>query len=77
MEQKATTCILVVCWHNTKAVHMLTTVHEGKMQCTNKTNRLTGEVIKKPDVVKDYNINMRLLWISGTVLPCFSSIILH
>ncbi len=42
-------------------VHLLSTVHEGKMIASNKINFRTNLAIEKPDIVMDYNKNMRLV----------------
>ena len=40
---------------------MLSTVHKGELRDTTKIDRQTGAVVKKPDVICDYKINMRLV----------------
>lgn len=53
--------MLAIRWHDKRAVHMLTTVHKGEMIPTGKVEYGTGNPILKPDVVLDYNVNMRLI----------------
>ena len=53
--------ILVIRWHDKREVHLLSTVHSGKMEYSGKTSWKTKEKIMKPDVVNDYNENMRLI----------------
>lgn len=52
--------ILCIWWHDKKEVHLLTTVHKGEMGVAGKTSWRTNQEIMKPDVVNDYNKNMRL-----------------
>lgn len=52
--------ILSMKWHDTRDVHMLTTIHEGKLIDTGKKER-TGENVKKPEAVLDYTKNLRLV----------------
>ncbi|KAK4318076.1 hypothetical protein Pmani_010902 [Petrolisthes manimaculis] len=53
--------LLAMKWHDKRPVHMLTTVHKGEMLDSGRVDRDTGNPILKPDVVFDYNINMRLV----------------
>ncbi|XP_050717184.1 piggyBac transposable element-derived protein 4-like [Eriocheir sinensis] len=53
--------VLAVNWHDKRDVTMLTTVHQGHMQDTDKEGHRTHERIRKPDAVIDYNGNMRLV----------------
>lgn len=53
--------VLAINWHDKRQVSMLTTLHHGHMVDTGKEDYRTQERIKKPDVVVDYNINMRLV----------------
>lgn len=52
--------ILVLQWTDKRQVLLLSTIHRGEMKATTKKDR-TGENILKPDVVSDYNINMRMI----------------
>lgn len=42
-------------------MNLLTTVHKGQPIATDKVDQCTGEKTKKPDVVVDYNVNMRVV----------------
>lgn len=53
--------MLALAWQDKRQVKMLSTVHRGDMVNTAKKDRRTGETVKKPDAVVDYNINMRLV----------------
>lgn len=56
--------IAVLRWNDTtktkkeKMVSMLSTIHTGEMKDTTKRDRKTNLVIKKPDVIVDYNTTM-------------------
>jgi hypothetical protein len=53
--------ILVLRWKDKRNVTMLATNHTGNMLDTTKLDRNTNVYIKKPDMILDYNINMRLI----------------
>lgn len=53
--------MLVVKWPDKREVHLHSTAHTGQMKDTDKIHHTTNEPIFKPDVVNDYNINMRLV----------------
>lgn len=53
--------ILAMRWHDKREVTMLSTLHMGEMADSGKTDYRTGERILKPDLVLDYNTNMRLV----------------
>ena len=53
--------ILSLNWQDRKPVKMITTVNCGDMLDSGKVNFSTQEKIMKPDVVLDYNQNMRLV----------------
>ena len=53
--------LLAMEYKDKRKVHLLSTVHEGKMVNTGKEHWLTKESILKPDIVIDDNINMRLV----------------
>ena len=53
--------ILAMKWHDKRDVTMLTTLNEGKMVQSDKTDRHTGQPVMKPDAVLAYNENMRLI----------------
>ena len=53
--------ILATLWKDKRKVSLLSTIHKGQWKDTGKVSRRTGEPIKKPDAVLDYNINMRLV----------------
>ena len=53
--------ILALSWKDKRPVNMVSTVNLGEMKDSGKRNHLTQEVIMKPDVVLDYNQNMRLV----------------
>ena len=53
--------ILVLQWTDKRQVLLLSTIHRGEMKETGKKDRRPGENILKPDVVNDYNINMRMI----------------
>lgn len=48
-------------WGDKRDVHLLSTVHTGDLVNTGKVNCYTKKPVFKPDVVVDYNINMRLI----------------
>ena len=48
-------------WHDKREVHLLSTVHTGRMLTTGKIHCQTRKPILKPDVIIDYNTNMRLI----------------
>lgn len=52
--------MIAIKWHDKREVHLLSTVHTGQMKDTKKIHWKTKEHIFKPDIVIDYNINMRL-----------------
>lgn len=59
----ATTKDMMTCkWKDKRDVHMLSTVHKPKMinKVTNKKDR-SGNLIKKPECILDYNSNMGLI----------------
>lgn len=53
--------VLAIHWHDQRKVNMLTTIHEGRMVDTGKIDHRTRDRVLKPDVVVDYNLNMRLV----------------
>ena len=53
--------VLAIEWHDKRPVHLLTTVHKGDMVDSGKLHYRTKKSILKPDVVVDYNENMRLV----------------
>lgn len=53
--------MLAIQWIDKRPVNMLTTAHRGAMEDSGKVDRHTREPVMKPDVVNDYNINMRLV----------------
>ena len=53
--------ILAVQWQDKKERNLLTTIHTGEMKYSGKKHHKTTEKIMKPDVVLDYNENMRLI----------------
>ncbi|XP_042234903.1 piggyBac transposable element-derived protein 4-like [Homarus americanus] len=53
--------MLAIRWHDKRTVQMMSTMHKGKMVDSGKRDRATGEVVKKPEAVVDYNVNMRLV----------------
>ena len=52
---------MVVQWHDKRNVIMLSTIHTGQMMDTGRTRHGTEDPILKPDLVLDYNDNMRLV----------------
>lgn len=52
--------ILVCKWTDKRSVSTLRTVHKGSMSNSGKTNR-DSTPINKPDIILDYNLNMRLI----------------
>ena len=61
MQKKKAGKLLAISYTDKRQVLLLSTVHKGDMIDTNKKNRLTGEVIRKPDAICDYNKHMRLV----------------
>ncbi|XP_066965649.1 piggyBac transposable element-derived protein 4-like [Macrobrachium rosenbergii] len=61
IQREATNKILAVKWIDRKPVTLLSTVHKGDMVDTGKVHYRTKKKICKPDVVADYNENMRLV----------------
>lgn len=59
--RRQTEKILAIKWTDRRDVHLLSTIHEGKIKETDKKHYRTGKPIKKPDVVIDYIENMRLI----------------
>lgn len=57
----ATDDIMAMRWHDNRPVHMLSTIHTGAMVDTERIDRRTREYVQKPDIVLDYNKNMRLV----------------
>lgn len=53
--------MLAIKWHDKRAVHMLSTIHDGSFAAVGKKDRCTGELKQKPSCVIDYNINMGLI----------------
>lgn len=53
--------VLAVKWTDRRDVHLLSTVHQGKMVDTGATHYKTKKKIQKPDIVTDYTDNMRLV----------------
>ena len=53
--------VLAISFTDKRQVLMLSTAHKGELIDTRKTDRRTGAVVKKPIVICDYNINMRLV----------------
>ena len=53
--------LVTVKWHDKRDVTLLSTFHNGEMVDSEKKDRITQEVTKKPDIVLDYNLNMRLI----------------
>ncbi|KAK7495727.1 hypothetical protein BaRGS_00012947 [Batillaria attramentaria] len=50
--------VLCVKYKDKKDLYLLSTVHEGKVVETGKTDRRTNQPVRKPDVVQHYNSNM-------------------
>lgn len=53
--------VLALKWIDRRAVHLLSTVHEGKVVDSGKKHYRTKKPVMKPDVVMDYNKNMRMV----------------
>ena len=53
--------LLAMKYKDKREIRLLSTVHEGKMANTGKEHWLSKEPILKPDIVIDYNLNMRLV----------------
>ena len=53
--------ILSLKWKDKREVHLLTSVHEPKKEISENTDYSTGAFISKPQSVIDYNLNMRLV----------------
>ena len=53
--------LLAMKYKDKRDVHLLSTVHEGKIIATGKTSHRNNEPITKPDIIVDYNKNMRLV----------------
>ena len=52
---------MVMQWHDKRNVIMLSTIHTGQMMDTGRTRHGTEDPILKPDLVLDYNDNIRLV----------------
>lgn len=59
--QKVSKGIFCIKWCDKRDVLMLSTIHKGNLIATNKKDRTTGNPLKKPDAVVDYNLNMRII----------------
>ena len=66
--------LLAMKYKDKREVHLQSTVYEGKMVNTGKEHWLTKEPILKPDIVIDYNINMRLVDKSDTQVGTIDSL---
>ncbi len=53
--------ILLLSWVDNKEVNLISTVHEPVDRPARRRQRGTGITLEKPQVVNDYNINMRLV----------------
>ena len=53
--------ILAMRWTDKRDVTMLSTIHKGTLKNSGKKHYRTGEPVMKPDIVIDYNENMRLI----------------
>ena len=53
--------MLAVQWQDKREINLLTTIHTGEKKYSGKKDYKTDENIMKPDVVLDYNYNMRLV----------------
>ena len=53
--------MLAIHWHDKRVVKLLSTVHMGELQDSGKIDHQTGLPRLKPDAVKEYNKNMRLV----------------
>ncbi|CAF3694111.1 unnamed protein product [Rotaria sordida] len=53
-----TNVLLALKWKNKREVHMLSTIHSPSYTNTNKIDRQTGEVIRKPVCILEYSKNM-------------------
>lgn len=52
--------ILAVKWKDKRSVTTLSTLHTGELANSGKINR-KGEELMKPDIIVDFNVNMRLV----------------
>lgn len=68
MQWQHTDTLLFMRWQNKREVTMLSTVHENTITETNKIDYITGESVRKPTMVVDYNANMGLVDKSDMIL---------
>ncbi|XP_045103527.1 piggyBac transposable element-derived protein 4-like [Portunus trituberculatus] len=61
VQKKESGPMLAMQWMDRHPVNMLSTMHTGDLQDSGKVDHNTGEPVKKPDAVIDYNVNMRLV----------------
>jgi len=47
--------LLALTWHDKRQVSMLSTLHDATVTDAAKTDRVTGETIRKPSVIMEYN----------------------
>ena len=47
--------IIAMLWHDKRDVTMISTMHSSAFSDTDKKDRATGETIRKPQIVLDYN----------------------